>query len=70
MEMVRIMVKPFFWLFAIVYNYSEYFQPFLSSPMPIIIGKLADDPSFPQDSDIADFDCIMMDTESPELKDS
>ena len=39
-EIIRIMIKPFLWIFAIVYNYSDYFEPFLSSPMPIIIGKI------------------------------
>lgn len=30
-------------MFAIVYVYSDYFEPFMSSPMPIIIGKVTDD---------------------------
>lgn len=37
------MIRPFMWIFAVVYVYSEYFEPFMSSPMPIIIGKVTDD---------------------------
>lgn len=39
-EAIRIMIRPFSWIFAMVYVYSEYFEPFMSSPMPIIIGKI------------------------------
>lgn len=39
-EAIRIMIRPFSWIFALVYVYSEYFEPFMSSPMPIIIGKI------------------------------
>lgn len=34
-------MRPFIWIFATVYVYSDYFGPFLSSPMPILVGKLS-----------------------------
>jgi len=42
LEMVRLMIKPFYWVFAIVYRYSDHFEPFLSSPMPLILGVVFD----------------------------
>lgn len=61
MEMIRLMIKPFFWIFAVVYTYSEYFEPFLSSPMPIIIGKSANTGNFSEDIDLSDFNSVYMD---------
>ena len=40
-EILRILIRPFLWIFATVYVYSDYFAPFLSSPMPILVGKLS-----------------------------
>ena len=42
LELVRIMIKPFYWVFPVVYRYSDHFEPFLSSPMPILIGVVFD----------------------------
>jgi hypothetical protein len=39
-EIIRSILYPFNWIFPIVYYYSPYFEPFLSSPLPIIIGYI------------------------------
>jgi len=36
------MIKPFYWVFPIVYRYSDHFEPFLSSPLPLMIGIVFD----------------------------
>ena len=41
-EMVRLILKPFNWVFPIVYRYSDHFEPFLSSPLPLLLGIVFD----------------------------
>lgn len=36
------MIKPFYWVFPIVYRYSDHFEPFLSSPLPLLLGIVFD----------------------------
>ncbi len=36
------MIKPFYWVFPIVYRYSDHFEPFLLSPLPLMIGIVFD----------------------------
>ena len=37
-EVLRTIIYPFNWIFPIVYHYSPFFEPFLSSPLPILVG--------------------------------
>ena len=39
-QIVRNIIYPFNWIFPIIYYYSPFFQPFLNSPMPILIGHI------------------------------
>lgn len=40
LELIKILIYPLCWVFPIIYCYSPYFEPFLSSPLPLIIGFL------------------------------
>jgi hypothetical protein len=39
-EALRIMIRPFMWVFSVVFVYSTYFEPLMSSPRPVLIGKV------------------------------
>lgn len=68
--MIRIIIKPFIWLFAIVYNYSEYFEPFMSSPMPLIIGRLKGEEDEKMEEDTGtEFIVVDLDEKGKDIKD-
>lgn len=37
-QIMKILIQPLNWIFPIVYSYSSFYEPFLSSPLPILIG--------------------------------
>lgn len=37
-EIIKAIIQPLNWIFPIVYSYTSFYQPFLSSPLPIMIG--------------------------------
>jgi hypothetical protein len=37
-EILKVILHPLNWIFPIVYSYSSFYEPFLSSPLPILIG--------------------------------
>ena len=43
LELVKILIYPLCWVFPVIYCYSPYFEPFLSSPLPLIIGFLEEE---------------------------
>ena len=37
-QIMKALIQPLNWIFPIVYSYSSFYEPFLSSPLPILIG--------------------------------
>ncbi len=42
-EVIKIIIYPFNWIFPIIYFYTPFFEPFLNSPLPILIGHIESD---------------------------
>jgi hypothetical protein len=37
-QILKIIMHPLNWIFPVIYSYSPFYEPFLSSPVPILIG--------------------------------
>jgi hypothetical protein len=52
LEIIQILIHPFVWVFPIIYHYSSYFSPFLSSPLPLIVGFVEEEEMIEAEDDI------------------